>query len=145
PVGRLRRVLGAAQLLFGPLSLGHVADERGEQVLLAQADGGDADFGGELAAVAPPGGDLEDAGGPPPLARRQEATPAAPGGFAELRGDDGPGRDAAGRLGPRPAEGDLGVAVPLGDAAVGAHGDEGVVGVVEDEAPALLAGAQLLL
>src|SRR4029077_9563769 len=29
--------------------------------------------------------------------------------------------------------------------AIGAHGHEGVVGVVEDEAPALLAGAQLLL
>src|SRR5439155_12895747 len=39
-------------------------------------------------------------------------------------------------------EDELGVAVPLGDEAIGAHGDEGVVGVVEDEAPALLAGPQ---
>src|SRR5262249_3757691 len=55
------------------------------------------------------------------------------------------GQEAAARLAPRPAEGDLCLVVPLGDEAVGAHGDEGVVGVVEDEALALLAGAQLLL
>ena len=103
------------------------------------ADGGDADFGGELAAVAAQGRDLEDAVEQRPLAGRQEASQAAAVSFAELRGDDGFGQDAADRLGPRPAEGDLGLAVPLGDEAVGAHGDEGVVGVVEDEAPALLA------
>ena len=77
--------------------------------------------------------------GPSPVARKR-ARPRDVS-FAELRGDDGFGQDAADRLGPRPAEGDLGLAVPLGDEAVGAHGDEGVVGVVEDEAPALLAGA----
>ena len=121
------------------LRLGHVADEGDEQVLLAQADGGDADFGGELAAVAAQGRDLEDAVEQRPLAGRQEASQAPAVSFAELRGDDGFGQDAADRLGPRPAEGDLGLAVPLGDEAVGAHGDEGVVGVVEDEAPALLA------
>ena len=75
--------------------------------------------------------------GPSPVARKR-ARPRDVS-FAELRGDDGFGQDAADRLGPRPAEGDLGLVVPLGDEAVGAHGDEGVVGVVEDEAPALLA------
>ena len=146
PVGRLRRLLGPPQLfLLGPLSFGHIADEGDEQVLLAQADGGDADFGGELAAVAAQGRDLDDAVEQRALAGRQEASQAPAVSFAELRGDDGFGQDAADRLGPRPAEGDLGLAVPLGDEAVGAHGDEGVVGVVEDEAPALLAGAQLLL
>ena len=77
PVGRLRRLLGLAQLLLGPLALGDVADEGGEQVLLAQADGGDADFGGELAAVAAQGRDLEDAVEQRPLAGRQEASQAA--------------------------------------------------------------------
>ena len=109
PVGRLRRLLGAAQLLLGPLAFGHVADEGGEQVLLAHADGGDADFGGELAAVAAQGRDLEDAVEQRPLAGRQEASQAALVSFAELRGDDGFGQDAADRLGPRPAEGDLGL------------------------------------
>src|SRR5262249_33139394 len=141
--GGLRHILGVAQLLLGPLSLGHVTDEGGEQVLLAQADGGNADFGGELTAVAAQGRDLDDAVEQRPPPGRQEANQAGAMSFAELRGDDGFGQDAANHLGPRPAEGDLGMAVPLGDAAVGAHGDEGVVGVVEDEALALLASPQL--
>src|SRR5262249_306382 len=41
-----------AQRFLGPFALGHVANEGGEQVLVAQADRGDAEFGGELAAVA---------------------------------------------------------------------------------------------
>ena len=145
PVGRLRRLLGAAHLFLGPFSFSHIADEGDEQVVLAQPDGGDADFGGELAAIAAQGLDIEDAVEQRPLGRRQEASQAPAVSFAELRGDDGSGQDAADRLGPRPAEGNLGLAVPLGDEAVGTHGDEGVVGVVEDESLALLAGAQLLL
>ena len=89
PVGRLRRLFGAAQLFLGLLSFGHIADEGGEQVLFAQADGGDADFGGELAAVAAQGPDLDDAVEQRPLAGRQEASQAPAVSFAQLRGDDG--------------------------------------------------------
>ncbi len=124
-------LLALAQRFLGPFALGHVANEGGEQVLLAQADRGDADFGGELAAVAAQGRDFDDAVEQPPLAGRQEASQAAAVIVAE--------QDAADRLGPRPAEGDLGLAVPFGDEAVGTHRDEGVVGIVQDEAPALLA------
>src|SRR5262249_42924991 len=77
-------VVSSTHLPLAPFAVGHVADEGGEQALLAHADGGDADFGGELAAVAAQGRDLEDTVEHRPLAGRQEASQAAPVSFAGL-------------------------------------------------------------
>ena len=51
--------LARAQLFLGPFSFSHIADEGDEQVVLAHSDGGDADLGGELAAIAAQGPDLD--------------------------------------------------------------------------------------
>ena len=84
PAGRLGRLLGPPQLLLGPLALGDVADEGGEQVLPLQADEGDGQFRGELPPSRRRAGTsmTRFKSGPSPVARKWARPRRAPRGIA---------------------------------------------------------------
>src|SRR3989442_8545956 len=81
----------------------------------------------------------------PSLARREEPGETFPMSLAVPLGNDRFGKRTAEGIFARPAEDQLGLAIPVGDGSSGVDGDERVVGRLDDLAALLFFGAKRFL
>ncbi len=130
---------GLLELIEQPLALGlllpsvgDVGDERMKREALTLRDRRDDQFDRELAAVGPHGALFAAVIQQPRVTSRFEAPEAAAQRLAVALRDDQVNRALAENLLAAAPEGLFGADVPIGDAALFVHRDEGAVGDVED-------------
>ena len=125
--------------------VGEIAEEAVEQDALAAAQRGDAEFGGEILAVAPQRADFAAVAENLALPGTHESVERRLQLAAFQFGDDQLDEVLAERVLPRPSEDLLGLRIPVQDASALVDLDEGIERGVDDAARQLLAFAQRLL